>query len=177
MILTLLLTSPSAGSKLSPEDVSFEGRSHLQDTKTPLERPSSLQFPDIQTPLLSPLEERTLQKEFLLQQFIHRLTTTPHQTILRTQVCQDTTGTGTGTGTGNGNGNGTTLSRSVKKMYDQHPRIGRTTYCNCFLPFSQNTPILENHFSSKFFIIIIRTQIQPAYSVIVDLAVPPLLRP
>ena len=133
MILTLLLTSPSAGSKLSPEDVSFEGRSHLQDTKTPLETPRSLQFPDIQTPLLSPLEERTLQKEFLLQQFIHRLTTTPHQTILRTQVCQDTTGTGTGSGT--------TLSRSVKKCII--PRKGRTTYCNCSLQFSQKSPLLN----------------------------------
>ena len=46
-----------------------------------------------QTSPLSASDERTLQREFLLQQFIHRLTTTPPQTILRTQVSWESAAT------------------------------------------------------------------------------------
>ena len=104
LFLILLLTPLSTGTILQPSETPqtpehrpLEGSTpHLSpsDTKTPQHLPSKIKRHSIPsppsdtqtTPQLSASDERTLQREFLLQQFIHRLTTTPHQTILRTQV-------------------------------------------------------------------------------------------
>ena len=117
LFLILLLTPISTGNILEPSDTKapqyhpLEGGSQQishSDTKTPQQLPSRNKRHSIPSPpsdtqttpqlspsdthivQLSPSDERTLQREFLLQQFIHRLTTTPHQTILRTQVSWET---------------------------------------------------------------------------------------
>ena len=92
LFLILLLTPVSTLGHLSniqtPKGPSLEGRS---------QQPSKANSLSLETrhnlSQLSASDERTLQREFLLQQFIHRLTTTPHQTILRTQVSWESSDT------------------------------------------------------------------------------------
>ena len=86
LFLILLLSPVSTLGHLSDIETAkrrpLEGRS--QQLSPSLETLHNLQLS--QTSQLSASDERTLQREFLLQQFIHRLTTATHQTILRTQV-------------------------------------------------------------------------------------------
>ena len=90
--LTLLLTPLSTGHILSPSDIEAPQHPALEKGSHQLP-PADTKLPSLNKPQLSPSDERTLQREFLLQQFIHRLTTTPHQTILRTQVSWEAAGT------------------------------------------------------------------------------------
>ena len=90
--LTLLLTPLSTGHILSPSDTEAPQHPALERGSNQLP-PADTKLPSLNKPQLSPSDERTLQREFLLQQFIHRLTTTPHQTILRTQVSWEAAGT------------------------------------------------------------------------------------
>ena len=92
LFLILLLTPVSTLGHLSniqtPKGPSLEGRSQQPSPSDSLSSETRHNLSQ-----LSASDERTLQREFLLQQFIHRLTTTPHQTILRTQVSWESSGT------------------------------------------------------------------------------------